>query len=236
MDLNCDLAEGAPFDHQLIETIDSANIACAFHAGSPSLIRETALLCLDHGVHVGAHPGFLDRANFGRLEQQVTPQEVYELVTFQVAGMLSILNPIEIPLHHVKLHGALYNQTARDLNLARAAVHGILEQHQDVVFYGLAGSAHIQAAREVGMKVWQEAFLDRTYQPDGSLTPRSHPDALHHSTEAALNQAREIASGHVTAIGGQKIALQADTLCLHGDGEHAVEFALAVREVLRSGQ
>ncbi|GGJ23792.1 5-oxoprolinase subunit PxpA [Deinococcus roseus] len=233
LDLNCDLGEGAAFDRELIELIDSANIACGFHAGSPSLLRETALLCLDHGVHIGAHPGHLDRENFGRLEHPLTPQEVYELVTFQVAGVLGILNPLDLPLHHVKLHGALYNQTARDLKLARAAVHGILEQHQDVVFYGLAGSAQIQAAQEIGMKVWQEAFLDRTYQPEGSLTPRSHPQALHQSTEAALQQALNIADGFVVALNGERIELQADTLCLHGDGAHAVEFARTVREALK---
>ncbi|GEM47435.1 5-oxoprolinase subunit PxpA [Deinococcus cellulosilyticus] len=234
MDLNCDLGEEAPFDRELMPLITSANIACGFHAGNPSLIRETAMLCLDHGVHIGAHPGFLDRENFGRLEQPVTPQEVYDLVTFQVAGMLGILNPLDLPLHHVKLHGALYNQTARDLKLARAAVHGILEQHQDVIFYGLAGSAHIQAAREIGMQVHQEAFLDRTYQDDGTLTPRSHPRALHESTEAALRQALEIASGSVTTLSGKTIPLHADTLCVHGDGPHALDFARELRATFQS--
>lgn len=234
MDLNCDLAEGFPNDQQLIPLITSANLACAFHAGAPDLMVATALLCQQHGVHVGAHPGFQDAANFGRLEQPVTGTQVYALVAFQVSGLLGLLRSAGIPIHHVKLHGALYNQTARDLNLAKAAVQAVRDLDPELIFYGLAGSAHVQAALEMGIRVWQEAFLDRSYLADGSLTPRSHPGAVHQTEQAALGQAQEILQGHVTALTGEQVPLAADTLCLHGDGDHAVLFAQQVRAALQA--
>lgn len=210
--------------------ITSANIACGAHAGDEATMRATVALALQHGVALGAHPGFADREHFGRRELPVTPEEVFQLVRAQTFALQRIAQEAGARLGHVKLHGALYNMAARDPALAEAAAYAVRDAGPELVWFGLAGSASLAAVRECGLRVASEVFADRTYQADGSLTPRSRPDALITDEAAAVAQAlRMLREGRVRATGGTEVAIQADTLCLHGDGAHAVDFARRIR-------
>ena len=180
IDLNCDLGEGAGRDAELMPLITSANIACGAHAGDEPTMRATVDLALRHGVAIGAHPGFADRAHFGRRDLSVTPAEAAELVRTQVQALEEIALQMGTIVHHVKLHGALYNMASRDRALANAIVGTAAVTGKEPMLYVLAGSRLEQAARaRRGLRVVAEAFADRTYQPDGSLTPRSQPGAAH---------------------------------------------------------
>lgn len=233
IDLNCDLGEGAGHDVELMPLITSANIACGAHAGDEATMRATVELALRHGVAVGAHPGFADREHFGRRELAVTPEEVFQLVRAQTLALQKIAHTAGAKLGHVKLHGALYNLAARDTAIAEAAAYAVRDAGPDLVWFGLAGSASLAAVRECGLRVASEVFADRTYQPDGSLTPRSRPDALITDENVAVAQAlRMVREGRVRATDGAEVAIRADTLCLHGDGAHAVEFARRIRAEL----
>jgi len=208
--------------------ITSANIACGAHAGDEATMRETVALAQKHGVALGAHPGFADRANFGRRELPVTPDEVHELVLNQVRKLQKMG-----PVRHVKPHGALYNMAARDLELARSVVDAIYEADPRLILFGLAGSHLIAVAEACGLPVVSEVFADRTYQEDGSLTPRSQPNALITDENAAVAQVlRMVREGRVRATDGSEVAIKADTVCLHGDGAHPVEFARRLRQAL----
>jgi UPF0271 protein len=228
VDLNCDLGEGAGHDTELMPLITSANIACGAHAGDEATMGEMVVLAQKHGVALGAHPGFADRANFGRRELPVTPDEVHELVLNQVRKLQKMG-----PVRHVKPHGALYNMAARDLALARAVVDAIYEADPRLILFGLAGSHLIAVAEACGLPVVSEVFADRTYQEDGSLTPRSQPNALITDENAAVAQVlRMVREGRVRATDGNDVAIKADTVCLHGDGAHPVEFARRLRQAL----
>jgi len=228
IDLNCDLGEGAGHDAELMPMITSANIACGAHAGDEATMRATVALAQKHGVVIGAHPGFADRANFGRRELPVSPDEVHDLVLNQV-HKLQRLGPVR----HVKPHGALYNMAARDLGLARAVVDAIYETDPRLILFGLAGSHLIAVAEACGLPVVSEVFADRTYQADGSLTPRSQSNALITDQNAAVAQVlRMVREGRVRATDGTDVAIKADTVCLHGDGAHPVGFARKLRQEL----
>lgn len=228
VDLNCDLGEGAGHDAALMPLITSANIACGAHAGDEATMRATVALAQRHGVAVGAHPGFADRANFGRRELPVTPDEVHALVLDQVRKLRRLG-----PVRHVKPHGALYNMAARDLALARAVVDAIYEVDQRLILFGLAGSHLIAVAEACGLPVVSEVFADRTYQADGSLTSRARPDAMITDENAVVAQVlRMVREGRVRATDGTDVAIKADTVCLHGDGAHPVEFARKLRDEL----
>jgi len=228
VDLNCDLGEGAGHDAELMPLITSANIACGAHAGDAATMRATVALAQKHGVAVGAHPGFADRANFGRRELPVTPDEVHALVLDQVRRLQRLG-----PVRHVKPHGALYNMAARDLALARAVVDAIYEADPRLILFGLAGSHLIAVAEACGLPVVSEVFADRTYQADGSLTPRAHPDSMVTDENAAVAQVlRMVRDGKVRATDGTDVAIKADTVCLHGDGAHPVAFARKLRQEL----
>jgi len=228
IDLNCDLGEGAGHDAALMPLITSANIACGAHAGDETTMRATVALAQKHGVTLGAHPGFADRANFGRRELPVTPDEVHELVLNQVRKLQRLG-----PVRHVKPHGALYNMAARDLTLARAVVDAIYEADPRLILFGLAGSHLIAVAEACGLPVASEVFADRSYQADGSLTPRSQPNAMITDENAAVAQVlRMVRAGKVRATDGTDVAITADTVCLHGDGAHPVEFARKLRQEL----
>jgi UPF0271 protein len=228
VDLNCDLGEGAGHDAELMPLITSANIACGAHAGDEATMRATVALAQKHGVAVGAHPGFADRANFGRRELLVSPDEVHALVLDQVRKLQRLG-----PVRHVKPHGALYNMAARDLALARAVVDAIYEADQRLILFGLAGSHLIAVAEACGLPVVSEVFADRTYQADGSLTLRSQPDAMITDENAAVAQVlRMVREGRVRATDGTDVAIKADTVCLHGDGAHPVGFARKLRQEL----
>lgn len=234
IDLNCDLGEGAAHDAELMPLITSANIACGGHAGDEDTMRFTVGLALKHGVAIGAHPGFNDRANFGRRELPMAPAEVRAVVEAQIRALGRIVRSTGGRLAHVKPHGALYNMAARDPLLARAVAAAVFDIDPRLVLFGLAGSEHIVAARLQGLRVAQEVFADRTYQRDGSLVPRSRPDALITDESAAEAQVlRMLREGRVQSTDGIDVPITADTVCLHGDGAHAVDFARRLNQELR---
>jgi UPF0271 protein len=228
IDLNCDLGEGAGHDAELMPLITSANIACGAHAGDDVTMRATVALAQKHGVAIGAHPGFADRENFGRRELKVSPDEVHGLVLVQLRRLRSLT-----AVRHVKLHGALYNLAARDGAVARAVTDAVYEADPRLILFGLAGSEVIAACEACGLPVASEVFADRTYQADGSLTPRTHPDALITDAGVAVAQVlRMVRDGKVRATDGTELAIRADTVCLHGDGPDPVEFARRLRREL----
>lgn len=233
IDLNCDMGEGIGHDEAIMPFITSANIACGFHAGNEQTMRSTILLAKKYKVHVGAHPSFLDKENFGRTEILFSPQEVYDLVQQQLSILKAIADDCEAPLHHVKPHGALYNMAAREEKLAEAICRAVNDFDSRLIIYGLSNSYLISEAKKLGLTAWQEVFADRTYQSDGSLTPRSHPNALIEDEERAVNQILQMINDQtVTTVSGEQIPICPETVCLHGDGKHAVQFARQLRHAL----
>ncbi|MBB1283451.1 LamB/YcsF family protein [Flavisolibacter sp. BT320] len=229
IDINCDMGEGIGNDEAIMPFITSANIACGAHAGDAETIRTTVLLAKSLGVNIGAHPSFPDRRNFGRTEMATTPQEVYNLVTEQLHFFRKIADMADATLHHVKPHGALYNMAARDAALANAVAQAVKDFDATLVLFGLSGSASIVEAERLGLKSWNEVFADRTYQDNGSLTPRSMPGALIEEEEKAVAQVVQmIEKRSVTTLSGKEIPIAADTVCIHGDGAYAVQFAEAI--------
>jgi 5-oxoprolinase (ATP-hydrolysing) subunit A len=226
IDLNCDMAEGIGNEKELMPWISSANIACGFHAGNEELMKETIGLCLKHNVAIGAHPSFPDRGNFGRTNMNLAREKIIELITDQLSVLERIAGREGGKLHHVKPHGALYNMAAKDRALANSIANAIKNFDDSLILYGLSQSVMIAEAENLHLKAAHEVFADRTYQPDGSLTPRTQPDALIVNEADALGQAiRFVRENKVKTVSGKEIDLKADTICLHGDGKHAVEFA-----------
>ena len=234
IDLNCDLGEGAGQDAELMPLITSANIACGAHAGDVATMRATVALAQRYGVAIGAHPGFADRENFGRRELVLSPVEAGELVFSQIQTLEKIASAMGSQVGHVKLHGALYNMASRDRVLAEAIVVVVSATEGNPALFVLAGSVLEKVARENGnFRVMAEVFADRTYQRDGSLTPRSSPDALIHDEEVAVAQVlRMVREGVVRATDGADVPIVADTVCLHGDGPNPVAFARRLRAEL----
>jgi UPF0271 protein len=238
LDLNCDMGEhyGAwrmGDDAAILAHVTSANIACGFHAGDPATMRGTVRAALAHGVAVGAHPALPDLQGFGRREMKVDPSEAYDLVLYQVGALAGFCRALGGRLHHVKPHGALYNMAARDPALADAIARTMHDFDPALVLYGLAGSALIGAGRAHGLKTASEVFADRTYRRDGSLTPRSHPDAMIGDLQTALAQVEGmVLRGEVRATDGSVVEVEADTLCIHGDEPNAAAFAREIRAVL----
>jgi UPF0271 protein len=229
ININCDLGEGMGNDLLIIPHIHSANIACGYHAGDVETMRQTIEACLKHGVLIGAHPSFYDRENFGRSEMQLPADEIYDLVTQQLIIFSEVLNMFEATLHHVKPHGALYNQSAKDPVIAKAIASAAKDFDHNLVLYGLSGSHSIEEAKKIGLKTASEAFADRTYRDDGSLTPRSQHGALIDDVGKLVAQVSEmINEGMVTTVHGKKIPILAETICVHGDGSNAVEFVRSI--------
>ncbi|HKB89985.1 MAG TPA: 5-oxoprolinase subunit PxpA [Opitutaceae bacterium] len=237
VDLNCDLGEGASHDAELLQLVTSANIACGVHAGDAALMKKTVTTALAYDVAVGAHPSLRDTGGFGRRELSVEAEEVYALVLDQLRTLGEIAQTQGATLRHVKPHGALYNQSARDPQLAKAVASAVYSFDPGLILFGLAGSFSLTAARTAGLSVASEAFVDRTYQPNGSLTPRTQPGALIDDIARAIEQAKQMVLEHrVRAVDGSWVELQVGTLCIHGDGPHAVEYAKTLRsELERSG-
>lgn len=228
IDLNCDLGEGAGNDAELLGIVTSANIACGGHAGDEATMRETARLATTAGVAIGAHPGFVDRAHFGRRELPVAPGAVKALVREQIERLRAIT-----AIGHVKPHGALYNLAARDPAVATEIAEAVAAVDDSLILVGLAGSALVTAGRRAGLRVAGEGFSDRTYQADGSLTPRNRPDAMIASVEASVAQVLGMVRDRmVRTTDGVTLAIAVDTVCLHGDGAHAVAFARRLRAAL----
>jgi 5-oxoprolinase (ATP-hydrolysing) subunit A len=236
IDLNCDMGESFGAwrmgdDRAIMPLITSANVACGFHAGDPGTMRATVELAVQYGVAIGAHPSLPDLQGFGRRAMKVSAQEVYDLVLYQAGAVEAFARAAGARLHHVKMHGALYNMAARDVALAEAIAHATQDLGRGVMLYALAGSAMMSAAVERGVRAIGEAFADRSYQPDGSLTPRGEPGAMITDEAAAVAQAlMMVEQGTVRSSSGAEIALAAETLCLHGDQPGAVRFATALRE------
>jgi UPF0271 protein len=230
IDLNADVGEGAGSDAALMPFLTSANLACGAHAGDEATFRSTLEGALRHGVAIGAHPGFADRAHFGRRELALAPAEAAELVEAQIRWAQRLAAEQGARLRHVKLHGALYHLAARDGTLARALAAAVRRIDPKLIFVGLAGSELTRAGAEVGLRVAGEAFADRTYRSDGSLTPRSEPGALIADEAAALAQVLGLVrEGRVIARDGAAVHFRADTICLHGDGPRAVSWGRSLR-------
>ena len=231
IDLNCDLGEGCGNDAAIMPLISSANIACGAHAGDDDSMRETLRLCREFGVVAGAHPGYADREQFGRRALQLTPAEVHALVGEQLQRLAALSRAEGIRLAHVKPHGALYNQAAGDARLADSIAGCVRDFDAQLVLVGLAGSELPAAGLRAGLQVAHEAFIDRRYLADGSLAPRGTAGAvigdIGHAIAQALSILREAA---VDTLDGTRLAVNADTLCLHGDREDAVELARRLRD------
>lgn len=237
IDLNCDMGEGLSNDAQLMPYISSANIACGYHAGDEAIMQQTVALAVRHNVSIGAHPGFNDRAHFGRTEMRLSSAEIHALVTEQVYLLQKIAAQEGAALRHVKPHGALYNMSARDESLAGTIAEAVHAVDPSLVLFGLSGSASIAAAQRVGLRTVSEVFADRTYQDDGSLTPRQQKNAMIDDEETAIAQVLQmITTGTVTSVSGRKVPIVAETICLHGDGEHALRFAEKIFHTLQTQQ
>ncbi len=228
------MGEGIGNDEAIMPFIHSANIACGFHAGDPQTMWQTIELAVKHNVSVGAHVSFLDRENFGRSEMNLPPDEIYELVEQQLILLNEIAESFDVSLHHVKPHGALYNLSAKDPAIAKAIANAVKDYDSKLILFGLSGSHSITEARKIGLKTASEVFADRSYEDDGSLTPRSQPNALISTTEEAVQQVLQmIKEGTVTSVSGKKIPIVAETICIHGDGPHPVAFAKAIHDAIK---
>jgi UPF0271 protein len=233
IDINCDMGEGIGNEEALMPFIHSANIACGYHAGDEATMRQVVQLCLQHQVHIGAHPSFLDRENFGRTAKQLPSAKIYTLIKEQLKIINTIANKYGATLHHIKPHGALYNMAAKDSALASVIVQAVKDFDASLICYGLSGSVMITEANKLGLQTFNEVFADRTYQDDGSLTPRTKPNALLTDINDVQKQVLKfVKENKVTAASGHDIFIKADTICIHGDGPHAVDFAKAVYKQL----
>ncbi len=234
VDLNCDLGEGCGNDAELMPLITSANIACGGHAGDAETMRATVQLALQNEVAIGAHPGYPDQENFGRIEHDISHEELFDEIVAQVSALRDICREADTELSHVKPHGALYNLSARDAETARLIANAVAAVDHELVLFGLAGSHSLSEAERAGLRTASEVFGDRSYQPDGSLTPRSRLGALIESPEIAAAQVLEmVMNGQVTSMSGEPVPVRADTICLHGDGAFAPAFAMVIRDALR---
>lgn len=234
VDLNADLGEGAPDDAELLALVSSANIACGWHAGDARLMQATVAAALARGVAIGAHPSYPDREHFGRREMHLAAADVQADLLYQIGALAALVKAQGGRLHHVKPHGALYNQAARDPALADAVAAAVRAVDPGLAVYGLAGGELLKAAARAGLRGVAEVFADRGYRADGSLVPRSQPGAhVDDVGEAVARTLRMVREGVVEAVTGETVPLQAQTICLHGDGPHALAFARAIHAALR---
>ena len=220
-------------DEALMASITSANVACGFHAGDASVMRQTIALAKQHGVAVGAHPGFPDLVGFGRREMQASPREVEDYVLYQISALAGMAATQGVRLQHVKAHGALYNQACRDPSLAEAIARAVAAFDASLILLGLPGSALLRAGREAGLRVAAEVFADRAYDPDGSLTSRRKPGAVLHDPAQVVDRAVRMARDReVIAVDGTRVPLEVDTICLHGDTPGSADLARQVKHGL----
>lgn len=238
VDLNCDMGESFGVyklgrDEEILNYVNSVNIACGFHAGDPATMRKTVRLALEKDVAIGAHPGFQDLPGFGRRNLQLSAQEIYDIVVYQIGALSAFVNAEGGILQHVKVHGALYNMAAKDAVYAGAIAEAVYDVNPALILYGLAGSELVTAGNEIGLRTASEVFSDRTYQKDGSLTPRSDANALiTDSSEAIARVVRMVKEGKVLTVGGTDAEMKADTVCIHGDGVNALSFAEQISKSL----
>jgi 5-oxoprolinase (ATP-hydrolysing) subunit A len=239
IDLNCDMGEsygawkmGA--DAGVMPYISSANIASGFHAGDPATIRMTVRLAVDSGVAVGAHPSLPDLMGFGRRVMRISPQDMYDLVIYQAGAVEAFARAAGVKLHHVKCHGALYNMAANDEGLSEAMIRAVKDLGTHVILYALSQSKNFQLAKKANIPVAGEVFADRGYSDDGTLAPRDKPGGMIEDPQASVKHVLGmIEEGYVTSLSGKRVAVAADTLCLHGDQPGAVTFAKRLRETFK---
>ena len=229
IDINCDMGEGIGNDATIMPFISSANIACGYHAGNEETMTETIRLAIQNNVAIGAHPSFFDRENFGRIGMDLPPAQVYDLILLQLRTIDKLIQKQNARLHHVKPHGALYNISARDAQVAKAIAQAVKDFDDELILFGLSNSESIKQASEMNLRTANEVFADRTYQDDGSLTARSKGNAMIEDSNKSVQQVlKMIREKAVTSVSGQTVVITADTICIHGDGKKAVEFAKAI--------
>lgn len=233
IDLNADVAEGCGQDDKLLTIVSSANVCCGLHAGSYSEMLATLQLAKKNNVRVGAHPGLDDRENFGRIHQPLNEADYRALLSYQLGATKALCDLVSVPLEYVKPHGALYNQAAIDEDLSDILVSEIKRFDPNLKVMGLSGGHLVKAAKAHGLEAISEVFADRNYEKDGSLVSRSKDNALITDTDEAINHVLQmITEGTVTSICGEKVPVDAQSICLHGDGEHAILFAQEIKEQL----
>ena len=235
VDLNCDLGESfgryrLGEQAEILKYVTSANVACGFHAGDPIVMRETVELAIANGVQIGAHPGLPDLNGFGRREMNITPQEAYDMVVYQIGALQRFLTTKGVTMQHVKPHGALYNMASVNRPIADAIAKAVYDVSPQLILFGLASSELTAAGEAIGLQTVHEVFADRTYQADGTLTSRKLENALITDETVAIAQiVKMVKQGTVTSIQGTEVALKAESICIHGDGAHAVEFVKRAR-------
>jgi UPF0271 protein len=235
VDLNCDLGEGCSTDEAIMPFISSANIACGYHAGDEATIKKTLSLAKAFRVAVGAHPSYPDRVNFGRKEMDLPIQEIKSLVVEQIQVVQSLAAAVGLKLQHVKPHGALYNKAAKDEATAIAIAEAVYAIDPLLILFGLANSESGKAAKKMGLQFYNEVFADRTYTDQGQLTPRIETNAMITTDEEALRQVMQMLQEEtVTSTNGKIIPIHADTICIHGDGEHAASFAKHINSFIKN--
>lgn len=242
VDLNCDMGESFGAyqlgnDAEILDFVTSANIACGFHAGDPATMRKTVALALEKNVGIGAHPGFQDLVGFGRRNIAISPQEAYDLTVYQIGALSGFVQAEGGRLQHVKAHGALYNMAAKDAALSEAIAEAVYKVNPELILFGLSGSELMKAGEKIGLRTANEVFSDRTYQQDGTLTPRTHSNALITDPDTAISQViRMVQENKVHTVQNQDIAIKAETICIHGDGITALEFAAAISKSLKEAK
>ena len=237
IDLNADLGEGGDSDRALLQLVSSANIACGFHAGDAQTMLQSVRWAKEFGVAIGAHPSFPDRENFGRTAMQLPPETVYVQMIYQIGALKSLAESEGERLAHVKPHGMLYNQAAADATLADAIARAVKAIDADLILVGLAGSESIRAAARHGLRTREEVFADRGYLSSGALVPRSQPGAMIEEEARAIQQTLiMVKEGRVESVSGEWVTVNAQTVCLHGDGAHALLFAQRLRDVFAAEQ
>ncbi|RNF39689.1 LamB/YcsF family protein [Planococcus salinus] len=240
VDVNCDMGESFGAykmgqDEQILDYITSANIACGFHAGDPSTMRRTVKLAMEKDVAIGAHPGLQDLVGFGRRNMAISPQEAYDLVVYQIGALAAFVQAEGGNLQHVKPHGALFNMAVSSDSLSEAIAEAVYQVNPELILFGLSGSRMIEAGRKIGLRTANEVFSDRTYQKDGALTPRTEPQALITDPEEAIGRViRMVKDQKITTLQNTELAITADTLCIHGDGVTALEFAQNIHQSLQN--
>ena len=242
VDLNSDLGEsfGAykiGLDEEVLEYVTSANIACGWHAGDPIVMRNTVETAYKKGVGIGAHPGFFDIMGFGRRNMILTPEEIKEYTIYQIGALYGFVKAVGGKMQHVKPHGAMYNMAAKDGEIATAIIEGIWEVDKNLIVLGLAGSEMVKAAEKKGLRVANEVFADRAYNPNGTLVQRSLPGSMIKDKNIAISRViRMVTEGKVTAINGEDLDIRVDSICVHGDNPEAAELARLTKEaLLRAG-
>lgn len=235
IDLNADLGEGGDSDEALLDLVSSANIACGWHAGGANAMRDCVRMAVQKGVAIGAHPSFHDPDNFGRKEMDLPADDIYAGILYQLGALSAIAQAEGGRVAHLKPHGALYNQAARDEAIAEAVVSAVHDFDPSLAVFGLANSSFIDMARRAGLVAIEEGFADRGYRADGSLVPRREPGALIHSEDEMLTHVLSmVRDRRVRAVTGEWVPLSVRTLCLHGDGPHALAFARRLRSALEA--